>query len=63
MNPLNRLAAIHYMIGEAKFCLEYSRTAPLEDKKKFRDLGIRVLQNMSRLLIEIHTELEAGKAD
>jgi hypothetical protein len=61
MESIDRLTAIHYMIGEAMFCLEYSLTAPDKDKDKFWRLGMRVLTNMSQLLIEVQLDLQAIK--
>ncbi len=59
MDSTERLAAIQHLIGEAKFCLDYSLSAPLEDKEKFWSLGMAVLENMSQQLSEICSELKA----
>jgi hypothetical protein len=63
MESTERLTAIHYMIGEAKFCLDYSLTAPTEDKEKFWSLGMAVLENMSEQLSEICRVLKAIKME
>lgn len=59
LESLNRLMSIHIMIGEARFCLEYSVSAPEGDREKFWLLGIKVLENMNNQLNDLLEQLQA----
>lgn len=53
MDPIQRLSTIVFMLEEARFCLEYSKTAQGEEKERFFQLGMSVLENMTSLLAEV----------
>lgn len=61
MDPIQRLSTIVFMLEEARFCLEYSKTVQGEERERFFQLGMSVLENMTIFLHSLKNQIsEAG---